>query len=113
MLAGMEEKPEPPPKKKAKYEPKKPRPPKPTPTSEPTSLKEHDQRDLMWAEVTFHPETDLYKNVICTKFKEDDRDRVFVIMSCGDKYTLVPGYSSGEITVEPGDQVILDIKYFE
>lgn len=113
MLARMEEKPEPPPKKKPKYEPKKPRPKKPIPTTEPTSLKEHDQRDLMWAEVTFHPGTDWYKNVICTKFKEDDRDRVFVVMNCGDKYRLVPGYSSGEVFIEPDAKVILSIKYYE
>jgi hypothetical protein len=75
-------------------------------------LNDHAQRDLLWAEVKFHPDTEWYSKHL-SKFKKEDRDREFVIMSCGDKYTLVPGYSSGEITVEPGDQVILDIKYFE
>lgn len=100
MLANMET--EPKPKKK----------PKKRKRTDASCLNDHAQRDLLWAEVKFHPDTEWYSKNLA-KFKKEDRDREFVIMSCGDKYTLVPGYSSGEITVEPGEQVIQDVKYFE
>jgi hypothetical protein len=75
-------------------------------------LKDHAQRDLMFAEVKFHPDTAWYKSAL-SKLKPEDRDREFVVMSCGDKYKLVPGYSSGEVEVDPEANVILSIKYFE
>ena len=93
-------------------EPKPKKKPKKRKRTDASCLNDYAQRDLLWAEVKFHPDTEWYSKNLA-KFKKEDRDREFVIMSCGDKYTLVPGYSSGEITVEPGVQVILDIKYFE
>ena len=115
MLANMQAQPKPETKPKAKPKPEtkaKPKKPKKRKRVEATSLKELSKRDLMWAEVKFHPDTEWFSTAL-ESFKPEDRERVFVVMSCGDKYTLVPGYSSGEIMVPSEANVILSVKYFE
>ena len=111
MLANMQAQPKPKPKPKAKAKPK-PKKPKKRKRVEATSLKELSKRDLLWAEVKFHPDTEWFSTAL-DSIKPEDRERVFVVMSCGDKYKLVPGYSSGEVMVPSEANVILSVKYFE
>jgi len=76
------------------------------------SLRDLSKRDLMWAEVKFDPDTEWFSTAL-ESFKQEDRERVFVVMSCGEKYKLVPGYTSGEILVPSDAKIILSVKYFE
>ena len=57
-------------------------------------LMDKDKKDLLWAEVIFHPGTKWFKDTLSTIVEERDMKREFVIMNCDNKYTLVPGYSS-------------------
>ena len=116
MLANMQAQPKPEAKPKAKPKPETKATSKPKPKKrkrvEATSLKELSKRDLMWAEVKFHPDTEWFSTAL-ESIKPEDRERVFVVMSCGDHYSLVPGYSSGEVMVPSEANVILSVKYFE
>ena len=96
------------PKAKPKAKPKKKR----KRVENATTLNDHSDRDLLWAEVKFHPDTAFYE-ALAKRFKENVVSREFVIMGCGDKYRLVPGYTPGEILLDPKDPVILSVKYFE
>ena len=114
MLANMQANPEPKPDPKPKPKPKakKKVTPKKRKRVEATSLNDLSKRDLMWAEVKFHPDTEWFSTAL-ESFKPDDREREFVVMSCGNEYKLVPGYTSGEIMVPSEAKVILSVKYFE
>lgn len=83
--------------------------------AEAKSFADFGNRDMLWAEVVFHPETQWFRDTLPSYVKEEkDRDREFVVMKCEDKYTLIPGYSSsGEVQLKPTDRVILSIKFFE
>lgn len=102
-----------------KSEEKKKKKPKPKPKSEPiadaTSFGDYGNRDLLFAEVKFHPDTDWYKNTLPTLINnKEDWDREFVVMKCDDQYTLIPGYSSsGKVSIGAGDKVILSVKLYE
>ena len=95
MLANMQANPEPKPKAK----PKKPKAkkkvtPKKRKRVEATSLNDLSKRDLRWSEVKVHHDTDWFSTALASS-KPDDREREFLVMSCGNEYKLVPGYTSG------------------
>ena len=77
-------------------------------------LMNKDKKDLLWAEVIFHPGTKWYQDTLSTMVDERDMKREFVIMNCDNNYTLVPGYSSkGEVKLKKDDAYILKIKYYD
>lgn len=96
--------------------PAKKKPAKKIKRTEAKSITDHGNRDCLWAEIIFHPDTEWFKKVLPTIIKnERDWTREFVVMKCeGSKHTLVPGYSSGgQLTIDAADKIISSIKFFE
>ncbi len=82
-------------------------------TSEALSLDSFMKRDILFAEVKFHPGTEWFKEVLSKNVAKEDMEREFVVMK-SSPVIVVPGFSSGgEIKIDPDEKIILSLKYYE
>ena len=68
--------------------------------------------DLMYAEVLFAQDTDWFKNELPLLVpNEQDRSREFVVMECGKRYKLIPGYApKGKVILQGDEPIIQSLK---
>ena len=80
---------------------------------EPKTLASFAEKDLLYAEVIFAKGTDWYKNELPKLIEhEKDRCREFVVMQCGSKYKLIPGFASkGSVFLAGDEKIIKKVKY--
>ena len=68
--------------------------------------------DLMYAEVLFAQDTDWFKNELPLLVpNEQDRAREFVVMECGKRFKLIPGYApKGKVVLNGDEPIIQSVK---
>ena len=68
--------------------------------------------DLMYAEVLFAQDTDWFKNELPLLVpNEQDRSREFVVMECGKRFKLIPGYApKGKVVLNGDEPIIQSVK---
>lgn len=68
--------------------------------------------DLMYAEVLFAQDTDWFKNELPLLVpNEQDRSREFVVMECGKRFKLIPGYApKGKVILQGDEPIIQSLK---
>jgi hypothetical protein len=85
-----------------------------TPAADAVALKTFMKKDIQFAELTFAPGTDWYKNVLVPRVGSKEAEREFVVMKTEPKVLAIPGYiAGGEIRIPTDEKIVLSCKYYE